>query len=75
MLTKDNKNTNKQCYFCVNNLKDVDYKDIEVLKEYIDGHSRIVKHRKTANCSLHQRKMTAAIKRARFLALLPFITG
>ncbi len=65
----------KQCYFCTNNLKDIDYKDTDVLKEFIDGHARLTKHHKNANCSLHQRKLALAVKRARFLALMPFING
>ncbi len=74
MLTKDN-NRAKQCFFCVNNVREVDYKDIEALKQFLDSHGRIAKHQKTTTCSLHQRKLSTAIKRARFLALLPFITG
>ncbi len=65
----------KQCHFCTNNIAGIDYKDVEVLKNYIDGHSRIQKHRRTSVCAKHQRRLAQAIKRARFLALLPFITG
>lgn len=65
----------KQCYFCTNNIKEIDYKNVDLLRNFIDTHSKIVKHRRTAVCSKHQRKLSTAIKRARFLALLPFITG
>jgi len=65
----------RQCYFCTNNLKDVDYKDVEVLKSFLDTHARIMNNRKTAVCSKHQRKLAEAIKRARFLALIPFVVG
>jgi small subunit ribosomal protein S18 len=65
----------KQCHFCTNNTKEIDYKDTETLKGFLDTHARIVKHRRTAICSLHQRKLTEAIKRARLLALLPFTIG
>ena len=73
MITK---NTNsKQCQFCVNNAKSVDYKDLETLKGYLDTHARIVKHRRSATCSKHQRALATAVKRARFLALLPYLAG
>ncbi len=62
----------KQCHFCTNNVKEIDYKDIESLKGFLDGHSRIMKHRRTSVCAKHQRKLAQAIKRARFMALLPF---
>ncbi|OHA60257.1 MAG: 30S ribosomal protein S18 [Candidatus Vogelbacteria bacterium RIFOXYD1_FULL_46_19] len=75
MLKKDNSNPTKQCHFCVNNIKDIDYKDVESIKPFTDSHARIMKHRRTATCTRHQRKLTLAIKRARFMSLLPFISG
>ncbi|PIR57921.1 MAG: 30S ribosomal protein S18 [Parcubacteria group bacterium CG10_big_fil_rev_8_21_14_0_10_38_31] len=63
----------KQCYFCTNNIKTVDYKDVESLKKFIDPLARILSRRKSGTCAKHQRKITMSIKRARFLALLPFI--
>ena len=65
----------KQCYFCTNNQKEVDYKDVETLKQFLDTHSRIVKGRRAGLCARHQRKMDQAVKRARFLALIPFTQG
>lgn len=65
----------KQCHFCTNNIKEIDYKDVETLKQFLDTHSRIIKHAKSGLCSLHQRRVATAIKRARSLSLLPFITG
>lgn len=65
----------KQCHFCTNNIKEIDYKDVEVLKQFIDTHARIIKHQKSGLCSLHQRRVATAIKRARSLALLPFVIG
>ncbi|HEY4506468.1 MAG TPA: 30S ribosomal protein S18 [Candidatus Paceibacterota bacterium] len=63
----------KQCFFCNNGIKTIDYKDIETLVKFIDLHARIAKKRDTTVCSNHQRKLSEAIKRARFLALLPYI--
>ena len=51
----------------------IDYKDVDMLKRYVDTHARIAKRRISAVCALHQRKLAEAIKRARHLALLPFI--
>jgi small subunit ribosomal protein S18 len=65
----------KQCHFCTNNIKEIDYKDLETLKQFMDTHARIIKHKKSGLCSLHQRRLATAIKRARSLSLLPFILG
>jgi len=65
----------KHCYFCNNNIKHPDYKEVEVLKKFLDPHARVVGKRHTGLCASHQRKLTAAVKRARFLALLPFIAS
>ncbi|MCX6712736.1 MAG: 30S ribosomal protein S18 [Candidatus Vogelbacteria bacterium] len=64
---------NKQCHFCQNGIREIDYKDVEALKPFIDTHGRIINHRKSAICAKHQRKLGTAIKRARFMALMPFI--
>jgi len=64
----------KQCYFCNNNFKKLDYKEIELLKRFLSPHARIISKRKTSTCAKHQRKLDAAIKRARHLSLVPFIS-
>ena len=65
----------KQYYFCTNNLKEIDYKEVEVLKNFIDTHGKIVSHKRSSVCAKHQRKLATAIKRARFLALMPYIVS
>ncbi|MEX0918821.1 MAG: 30S ribosomal protein S18 [Candidatus Paceibacterota bacterium] len=62
----------KQCHFCTNNIKEVDYKDTDNIKNFLDPYGRIVKHRRTSVCAKHQRKLAQAVKRARFMALIPF---
>jgi len=62
----------KECYFCVNNIMEVDYKDVEVLRRFINFHQKILSKKRTGSCSWHQRKLTTAIKRARVMALLSF---
>ena len=65
---------NKQCYFCTNGFKYVDYKDLDTLKRFVNQHSSVIKSMKTGTCALHQKKLTIAIKRARELALMPFVS-
>ena len=63
----------KYCHFCNNNIKQIDYKDLDTLRRFLDPQAKIGNHRRTGVCAAHQRKLSLAIKRARFLALLPFI--
>jgi small subunit ribosomal protein S18 len=66
--------SDRRCYFCVNKITDIDYKDVEVLKKFISSYAKILPRRKTGTCAKHQRKLKTAIKRARFMALLPYVT-
>jgi small subunit ribosomal protein S18 len=63
----------KQCYFCTNNMSYIDYKNVDMLKRFLNPHARIMAHTRTGICSRHQRKLAMAVKRARFLSLLPYI--
>ena len=62
-----------QCYFCLQNKKEIDYKDVETLKRFISSQMKIYPQRKTNLCAKHQRLLKKAIKRARAMSLLPFI--
>ncbi len=62
----------KQCYFCANNINEIDYKDAENLRHFISSYMKILPRKRTGVCSWHQRKLALAIKRARVMALLPF---
>lgn len=62
----------KVCRFCVNKVKNVDYKDIKTLESFIKERGKIVSVRYSGNCAKHQRRVAEAIKKARFLALLPY---
>ncbi len=64
----------KNCHFCTNNLNGVDHKDPELLRRFLDSYGRINPRRRSGLCAHHQRALATAIKRARFLALLPFVT-
>ncbi|RLF49065.1 MAG: 30S ribosomal protein S18 [Thermoplasmata archaeon] len=63
----------KVCKFCADpNLK-IDYKNPEVLRSFLNEKGMIIHRRQTGTCAYHQRKLTTAIKRARIMALLPFV--
>jgi len=62
----------KVCSFCVDKIKDVDYKDTGRLKRFLSDRGKILPRRITGNCAGHQRQLTVAIKRARQVALLPY---
>jgi len=64
----------KVCAFCVDKVETIDYKDTAKLRRYLSERSKILPRRMTGTCAAHQRQLTVAIKRARHLALLPFIT-
>lgn len=63
----------KVCSFCVDKVTDIDYKDIVKLRRYVSDRGKILPRRITGNCAGHQRQLTVAIKRARNLALLPYV--
>ncbi|OGY97197.1 MAG: 30S ribosomal protein S18 [Candidatus Liptonbacteria bacterium GWC1_60_9] len=62
-----------QCYFCSQNLNEIDYKESELLKRFISGQGKIIDPKYSSTCAKHQRRLAQAIKRARFLGLLPFV--
>lgn len=63
----------KSCYFTVNKITYIDYKDIDLLKKFISDRGKIQPRRVTGTTAKYQRKLTIAIKRARQMALLPFV--
>lgn len=64
----------KVCQFCVDKSDHIDYKDTAKLKKFISERSKILPRRMTGTCAVHQRELTEAIKRARHIALLPYVT-
>jgi small subunit ribosomal protein S18 len=63
----------KVCAFCADKVEQIDYKDVARLRRFISERGKILPKRMTGNCAKHQREMTVAIKRARHIALLPYI--
>ena len=68
------KSRKKVCAFCVDKVETIDYKDIAKLRRYMSERAKIVPRRVTGTCAHHQRELTVAIKRARHLALLPYVS-
>ncbi len=62
----------KFCRFTADQVKEIDYKDLETLKQYISETGKIIPTRITGTSARYQRQLTRAIKRARFLSLLPY---
>lgn len=60
------------CYFCQKDIKQIDFKNTELLKKFISAGAKIKPKKRTGLCTSHQRKLSQAIKRARYLALLPY---
>jgi small subunit ribosomal protein S18 len=63
----------KQCYFSQHNIKYIDYKDTEILKKFINPHGRIISSERTGISAKYQRQLATAVKRARFMGLLPYV--
>lgn len=64
----------KVCSFCVDKIAHIDYKDTAKLKRYLSERGKILPRRTTGTCAAHQRQLTVAIKRARQIALLAYVT-
>jgi len=62
----------KDCYFSANGFKDIDYKDVETLRRFMSSYAKIAPTRRSAVSHKFQRKLSKAIKRARYMALLPY---
>jgi len=63
-----------QDYFSKNGIKYIDYKDTETLKKFLNPHSRVMGKRRTGLSAKNQRAVALAVKRARYLGLLPYIS-
>ena len=74
---KDSKNKNRKrkkvCQFCADKSEHIDYKDTVKLRRFLSERGKILPRRTTGNCAAHQRELTDAIKRARQIALLPYV--
>lgn len=68
------KSRKKVCAFCADKVENIDYKDVAKLRRFVSERSKIFPRRMTGTCARHQRQLTVAIKRARHIALIPYIS-
>ena len=64
----------RPCYFCVNNVKGPDFKDVQLLGQFVSAGMKIMPQRRSGLCAGHQRKVARAIKHARTMALMAYVT-
>ena len=69
-----NRKRKKVCAFCADKIEHIDYKDANRLRKFISERAKILPRRITGTCAKHQRQLTVAIKRARHIAILPYIS-
>ncbi len=72
-MLKISPSNKKDCLFCKQNVNEIGFRETETLSRFISGLGKIKSKKKTGVCSYHQRKLAVAIKRARFLALMPYV--
>ncbi len=72
--SRGRKGRKKVCAFCVDRCEYIDYKDTAKLRKFISERAKILPRRVTGTCASHQRELTTAIKRARHIALLPYVS-
>ncbi len=65
----------KKCYFTEHNIKHIDYKDTDVLGKFLNKYGRIAGRKRSGVAAKHQRNLSLAIKRARYMALIPYIAN
>jgi len=62
----------KVCRFCAEHMDELDYKDTRTLRNFVTERGKLIPRRISGNCAKHQRLMTLAVKRARYMALMPY---
>ncbi len=67
-------NIRKACLFCSEKISLIDYKDTQFIRRFMSPHAKILSSQRTGTCAKHQRMVSIALKRARHMALLPFVS-
>ena len=73
-MNRNRRSRKKVCAFCVDKITDIDDKDVPRLRRFLSERGKIIPRRVTGTCARHQRQLTTAIKRARHLAFLPYVS-
>lgn len=63
----------QHCFFCTHHIEEPDYKDVPLLSKFVSSYKKIAPRRRSGLCAMHQRKLQQAIKRAREMALMPYV--
>lgn len=63
----------RNCIFCSQNIREIDFRDTSIIKRFTSSQSKIIDPGHTGTCASHQRQLSVAIKRARIMGLLPFL--
>ncbi|MDO8425350.1 MAG: 30S ribosomal protein S18 [bacterium] len=63
----------QHCFFCVHQIAEPDYRDTQLLGRFVSSYKKIAPRRRSGVCAKHQRRLSTAIKRARQMALMPYI--
>ena len=63
----------KACRFCVDKVERIDYKDVSELRKFLTDRAKMYPRRTSGNCAKHQRQLATAIKRGRYMAMLPYV--
>ena len=71
---KERRTKRKPCNFCADKVLDISYRDLNRLRKFVSERGKIVPRRISGNCAKHQRMLTVAIKRARVIAFLPYVS-
>ena len=71
---KERRTKRKPCTFCADKVLDISYREVNRLRKYVSERGKIVPRRISGNCAKHQRLLTVAIKRARVIAFLPYVS-
>jgi len=72
--SKDRRPKRKPCNFCADKIIDVSYRDVNRLRKFVSERGKIIPRRISGNCAKHQRVITVAVKRARIIAFLPYVS-
>lgn len=75
MHARPHRSRRKVCRFCADKATNIDYKDVHTLEKFVTESAKIMPRRMSGVCAKHQRELAIAIKRARIVALLPYIEG
>jgi len=73
MIQNTTKDKDKGCFICKNNIKDIDFKDVDLLKRFTSAYGKIMPKKRSGACTKHQRIIARSIKNSRIMGFMPFV--